>query len=72
MMNLDNIKTVYDEQVELGKIYNIEYKWANTYRKGFGRINPNLSVGNVDIISSDGGVGYDKIENIRFISLLIQ
>jgi hypothetical protein len=54
-------------------VYELKYKWGDSYKYGYGWLNPENKHGkNVDIICHDGGVTYQDVENVLFIQQIKQ
>ena len=70
---MENLKTSKGKPVVFGKFYELKYKWGDSYKYGYGWINPDKKHGkNVDIICHDGGVTYQNVENVIFINQIKQ
>ena len=68
------ILTSKGKEVVIGKFYELKYKWGDSYKYGYGWINPDYKCNkcnNVDIIIHEGGVTYQKIEDVIFIKQLL-
>jgi len=57
---------------EFDKIYEIEYKWNDEWRKGWGRLNTiDHCCGYVNVITEDGGISnVPNDDDIKFIKLV--
>lgn len=70
--NIFNMKTLNQKQVILGKFYELKYKFKQSYKYGYGWINPEQNNTIIDIILHEGGVTSQPIENVVFIRQINQ
>ena len=62
------MKTKYGREVQENRMYELKYKWGDSYCYGYGMWHPDKHH-NVDIIREDGGVTYQSPKDVVFLRL---
>ena len=60
------IKTKYGKIVHENRIYELKYKWGDSYAYGYGIYHPDKH-SQIDIICNNGGVTYADPKDVIFI-----